>query len=640
MTTSSRAELRPTRPLRFRHPLQLREAATGFASRLAAVNNRGLTELLRHRGISPWDVDRGDENAIRFVAAIGSADPAQLLHQTIRPTDKERRWEVAGESFGPNAINRTYFRYCPHCVLEDLRDVYGPETARPWLRIEWTLNHYRACHRHHVFLVASAPTRRRFAPFDFNETMASLSPELPEIASTTDAYRKSPFHDWIVTRLEGRKDPNNWLDALPLHVAATWCENLGISALHQPKVMPATLTTNDKAIAADEGFRMASAGIGAIKELLDRLVAAQAQTRGIVGPRDTYGYAYGVLAKTMDDPAFDPLRTVVRDLIRTAMPWKIGTDLLGETITEHAVMTIRTVAVATGADAKTIRRLFHRKNIDNEGLQANKRNHRVMAPAAELAVTVQKLKDALTMPKTMKRLGIERRQVEALVEVGALPYATGVERIGAEQHRFAPSDIDAMLTKLTGGAVEIEHPNDRQVDISTARHMAGVTTVDVLKLIFDRRLAWKGHLPGRTDYKGLLLDADEVTMLVRQDAPQFKNFRFSDVESVVPGLSQRSIQPLIDIGELVQTMEYSPNARREVPVVTAASVAAFRRKYATAAELCQRPGLHHRQVKYRLLEAGVDMCFDQDAVKAMIFDRCEVETAAATSEDFWDASRS
>lgn len=630
MTISSRTELRPMRPLRLRHPLQLREAATGFASRLAAVNNRGLTELLRHRGLSPWDVDRGEDAAIKLVASMGSADPARLLHQTIRPTGRDRRWEVAGESFGPNAINRTFFRYCPHCVLEDLRDVYGPEKARPWLRIEWTLNHYRACHRHHVFLVASAPTRRRFAPFDFNETIASLSPELSKIASTADAYRDSPFHDWIVERLEGRKDPNNWLDSLPLHVAATWCENLGISALHPPKVMPATLTTNDKAIAADEGFRIASAGIDAIKELFDRLVSAQAQTRGIVGPRDTYGYAYGVLAKTMDDPAFDDLRNIVRDLIRTAMPWKIGTDLLGETITEHAVMTIRTVAVATGADAKTIRRLFRRKNIDAEGLQANKRNHRVMAPADQLAATVEKLKDALTMPKTMKRLGIERRQVEALVEVGALPYATGVERVGAEQHRFAPSDIDAMLVRLMDGAVEITHPSDRQVDIPTARHMAGATTVDVLKLIFDKRLRWKGRLTGRTDYMGLLLDADEVTMLVRQDAPQFKNFRFVDVETVVPGLSQRSIQPLIDINKLVKTMEYSPNARREVPVVTAASVAAFRLKYVTAAELCQKHGLHHKQVKYRLLDAGVGMCFDQEQVNAMIFDRLEAERATSS----------
>ncbi|MGV8855629.1 MAG: TniQ family protein [Devosia sp.] len=635
MTTSSKSELRPSQPLRFRHPLQLREAATGFASRLAAVNNRGLTELLRHRGISPWDVDRGDENAIRFVAAIGSADPTQLLKQTIRPTDKDRRWEVAGESFGPNAINRTYFRYCPHCVLEDLQNTYGPEMARPWLRIEWTLNHYRACHRHHTFLVASAPTRRRFAPFDFNETMANLSPELQGIAATAEAYRVSPFHDWIIARLEGRKDPANWLDSLPLHVGATWCENLGISALHPPKVMPATLTTMDKAVAADEGYRIASAGVEPIRELFDRLANSERRTRGIVGPRDTYGYAYGMLAKTMDDAQFEPLRQLVRDMIRTALPWKLGTDLLGETITEHAVLTVRTAALAAGVDAKTIRKIFAKKGIAQQALDDGLRNHRVIAPVAQAFPVVEKLTDALTMPAAMKLLGIERRQIQAVVDAGALPYATGVERDEWEQHRFAREDIEAMMARLFDGAVEIHEPNDRQVDIPTARHIAGTTTVDVLKLIFDKRIGWKGRRAGRTDYMGLLLDADEVTRLVREDAPQFRNLRFCDVELVMPGLSQRSIQPLIDLDELVQTMEYSPNARREVTVVTAASVGAFRLKYVTAAELCQAHGLHHKQVKYRLLDAGVDMCFDQDAVKAMIYDRGRVEAATAANTGIW-----
>jgi hypothetical protein len=39
--------------------------------------------------------------------------------------------------------------------------------------------------------------------------------------------------------------------------------------------------------------------------------------------------------------------------------------------------------------------------------------------------------------------------------------------------------------------------------------MAGATAVEVMKLIFDRRLAWKGRLGGRTDFNAILLDVDE-----------------------------------------------------------------------------------------------------------------------------------
>jgi hypothetical protein len=128
-----------------------------------------------------------------------------------------------------------------------------------------------------------------------------------------------------------------------------------------------------------------------------------------------------------------------------------------------------------------------------------------------------------------------------------------------------------------------------------------------LKLIFEKRLSWKGRLPGRTDYNALLLDADEVTALVRADAVQLKNLRFCDVQGAVSGISERSVQPLIDLGEFEEVEEFSPNARRAIRVVTTQSVSAFRLKYVTAGEICQTRGLHHKQVKYRLLAAGVEL---------------------------------
>lgn len=614
-------------PLRFRHPLQPREVATGFVSRLAAVNGRELTQLLRHRNISPWDVDRGDEAAIRFVAKIGSADPERLLHQTIRSTGQDRRWEVVGEPFGPNAINRTYFRFCPHCLLEDMRDVYGPVAARPWLRIEWTLNHYRACHRHHAFLVAAEPTRKRFAPFDFNQTISGMAGDLVDLAAGAAAYGESPFHDWIIARLEGQQDPGNWLDQLPLHVGASWCEQLGISALHPPKVQPGKLTQLDRAVASDEGFRIASAGEDSIRGLLQRLTDAQRRTRGVIGPRDTYGHAFGLLQRTMDDPAFDSLRTFMRDFARSAMPWKIGTDLLGETITEHAMTTIRTASQESGAAAKTVRKIFERKGIAEKDLEAGLRNHRVLVDTDEIKPLLQKLKGALTTPATAKRLGIDRRQLDAIVEAGGLEDLAGADKVRNAHARYAPEDIDAMLANLLEGAVEVETPGPRQLGIIAARHAAGCTTAELLRLVFERRLKWKGKLIGQDGFHSLLLDADEVTTVVRGGAKPFVNLRFCDVPMAIPGLSQKSVEPLARLRQLDLDEEMSPNARRPVPVVTAESAGAFRMKYVTAGELCQTHGLHHKQVKSRLLAAGIEPVFDQKKVFAMVYDRAEVEKA-------------
>ena len=623
-------------PLRFRHALEHRETGPGFASRLAAMNGRLMGEMFQHMGVRPYAVDNGVEAAVRMVAALGAVDADRLIAFTPRPVDGKREYHVACEVLGPLGINRTFFRYCPHCVLEDLKRFDGPKHARPWLRLEWTILHYRACHHHNAYLIDAQPVRRRFQPFDFSETMQGLLPTMDAVAAGTMPSRPSRFEQWLIARTDGIKDNGNFLDTLPLYVAAQWCEALGVSALHPSKVQTSRLTQQQWAVAAEEGFGIASQGKAAILRLLRRLTSAERRTRGIIGPRDTYGVAYGLLQSTMDDPAYEPLRAIVRDYVTTAMPWELGTDILGVTLERAIISTVRTLALASGSGAKTIRKILHKKGIAKKDLKDGLRNHRVLMLADEVDPLASKMKGALSIPQTMKLLGVERRQVEAIVEAGALPDATGVERDEWEHSRFALEDIDAMMARLLDGAVEVDDPTERQVDIATARHMAGATTVDVLKLIFENRLGWKGLRAGHTGYNAILLDADEVTMLVRTAAPQFTNLRFGDVGNAIPGLSPKSIQPLIDADQLVQIMEYSPNARREVPVVTAESARAFREKYVTAGELCQTHGLHHKQVKYRLLDAGVDMEFDQDTVKTMIYDRAKVEMAVAGRAGFWN----
>jgi hypothetical protein len=109
----------------------------------------------------------------------------------------------------------------------------------------------------------------------------------------------------------------------------------------------------------------------------------------------------------------------------------------------------------------------------------------------------------------------------------------------------------------------------------------------------------------------------------------------SPMGTVIPGLSDKSVRPLIDLGQLVKTEELSPTARRAVPVVTRLSAEEFHRRYVTAGELCQTHGLHHKQVKSILTGAGIELAFDQDAVRSMIYDRAAVEKAEARREGFW-----
>jgi hypothetical protein len=317
-----------------------------------------------------------------------------------------------------------------------------------------------------------------------------------------------------------------------------------------------------------------------------------------------------------------------------ALPWKIGTDMLGVTIEENRVVTVTTAAQIAGADRKTIRKVFQRNGLAIEDLAERRRDHRTVVAADQVMPALRNLKGALTVPATMKRLGIERRQLEAIVEAGGLADASGAPPDHWGQARYAPEDIDAMLERLLEGAVEVETPTSRQVDIMRARHVSLASNTEIMRFIFDKRLKWKGRLAGKTGFHALLLDVDECIQLVRDSAPAMENFLFAELEQEIVGLNKNSVPHLVKLNKLDEDEEFSPAARRLVPVITRASVEAFRRQYVTAGELCQVYGLHHKQVRSILGKVGIEEEFDAKTVKTTIYDRGRVAVAAGKA-GFW-----
>jgi hypothetical protein len=198
-------------PMRFRYPLQHREPAAGFASRLAAVNGRYMNEFLRDQVIHPREIDKGVKDKVRLLALVGGADPEQLIRFTPRPAVRKHHHEVAGETLGHLGVNRTLFSFCPHCVAEDMEQFDGPERARPWLRLQWTISHFRSCDKHGVYLIAASPIRRRFEPFDFSETVEDYIAQLETLKANAVKAEPSAFQEWLLDRLDGKKRRSFWL---------------------------------------------------------------------------------------------------------------------------------------------------------------------------------------------------------------------------------------------------------------------------------------------------------------------------------------------------------------------------------------------------------------------------------------------
>jgi hypothetical protein len=622
----------PIQALQWRHALQSREPAAGFASRLAALNGVGLGTFLRDMGIQHRGLDHGTEEAVRDVAALGGladADAAALRRYTPRRLADERACTVAAERFGPGSVHRTYFRICPHCVAEDLARFEGPRAARPWLRLEWLIDHVRSCGRHQVALMDTKPIRRRFQTFDFAETIgAQVLPELDRLTGEAGRAPRSAYEDWIVARIDGTRDPANWLDDVPLSAGIAFCEGLGVSAIHPPKVRTAGFGRTEWAAAGAEGFLVASRGEDSVRELLERLVGAQAGTRGVLGLRDTYGYVYGLLHRAMSDPGLEKFRDAVRRHAFDTLPLEPGTDVLGVELEARRVHTVRSASLVSGAHSRTIRRMLVRKGVPEAAKGSGLRDHRVTVRAEEVEAALTKLKDAMTAPAVIEATGIPRLHLRSMIAQGFLATLTDSHKEAHAKHRVARTDVDALMQRLFAGAEQVGAPTGRQMTIMAARLAATASVDDIVGFVLRGELRWKGRLGREPRYEHLLVDADEITALIRKE-PAMSGLTKAEVERLVPGIGTTSVNGLVALNVLDTAQEFSPEARRLVRVITRESAEAFRDRYVALGELCEWTGLHHKKVRQHLRQGGIEEAFPYESAGAFFYVRREIAGISA-----------
>ena len=621
------------RPLGLRHRLEPRETGAGFASRLAAVNGRPFVDLLREMLIAPRAIDWGDEHALRDLAVLGSADPEPLLRYTPRKVS-QKIWSIAGTQVPRQAVNRTYFRYCPCCVAEDLETFDGPRHARPWLRLEWTVSWFRSCDRHRIPFVVTSPERIPFAPFDF---IATMRPLLSGIAAETEAAGSrapSPFQAWLHRRLDGDAEDANWLDHMPVAAAADFCEALGLSALQESKVQTTRLTENEWSQAADEGFRVASAGPESIRALLDSLNAREIGKRGYWTPRDTYGWGYAFLDRRRDDPAYAEVCEIFRTAAFATMPLKPGSEVLGHAARSQTIHSIYSLAQDSGIGRYTIRTLLNRHQNDGAAADRHVSDNRILLNKDEALDLIKGYKGALSVPAIARMTGIQQRHLVMMIANGWLQTRSNSGNVAFAKHRVGQEDVAAMLDALIGGAEEVDTPEPHQVDVETARQNAVCSLEEILRLVFDGKLSWKGRLAGRHDYDALLVDVDEVRHAVPVRS-ELQGLLKLQMKEIVRGIDANSIPIFIDRGDFQTMEEIHPLTGTTTMTITRESATAFSERYIALGEMCQDTGLHRSQIMLIMRAAGIDEVFDKATFMTVIYRREEVEKAQRDDPGFW-----
>lgn len=600
------------------------ETAAGYLSRLAWMNGRSIPDLRTETGIQPRSIDLGEESAIRFMATLCGMGVGPLARWSPRRRP-DRSWQLHGQNLGCDGVERTFFRFCPACVAADLA---AGGRANPFMRAEWTVAALRTCREHGLLLASASPDRDFFVPYDFARTILPMTPDLPRLTEEAGRPSTSPLETYLVDRLLTGTKKGSWLDDLSFHAAADLSEVFGAVALHGKKVRVTNLTAAERVDAGAAGHAVLAEGRAGIRRFLLDLIRETRDGKGVWGPQLAIGRINDFLDARRDDPGYAPAVDYVREVVMDEVPLDPDVEVLGRPVGVRRVWNLRSLAREVGTTVPLLKKILVRNGYMSA--KAEFRASRLTVDTDKVRALVATLDDEiLTLPGVMRRTGLPRHHIGALVSAGGFISITGAGKVYNAQHRFGARNVDDTMELLMGGeAVDGIPPG--MATLADARHAAICTFPEILKLVLDGRLSWIGNLRGATGLDAILVPQAEVAALTKREKPA--GLTRIEVQRRT-GLTQKPVQKLFEQRIFDLRIARNPVKRSEEVVATEESVERFMRDHITLHALAKHHGVHFLRMQAIMTAARIGPMFDPVEFSATFYPREAAERLDVASID-------
>ncbi|MBM7482336.1 TniQ family protein [Bradyrhizobium canariense] len=609
------------KPLRHTVSLGAGETPASFASRLATLHGLPAREFCLDMGTTFQKVVDGAPEALAVIAYKGSADAVALTENAFVKT-AERRYTHRGQELTRDNLRRGAVLVCPKCLAEDI--AAAPQ-SRPQIaaaqRARWQIAALKTCATHLAPLVIADKDMTPGTMHDWSHHVGKVLPDLPRLVAEAGTRPLTGFDTYVLNRLSGGSVRCDLLDTLPLHVVIAACDLFGAVALFGRTPNLNKLVDEEWRAAGGAGFDIFAGGKPSVAGFLEDLRRSYPYGGAATeGPQAVLGRIYQVLEFGRADPAYDPLRDLVGDFIRTRFPVGPGDTVFGKPVERRTLHSVRTLSVENRMHRQRLRRLLRASGVlpaDADELADGYclfDVERGSAAAREAAIA------NLSVRAAGLHLNVPRIQLYLLYGAGLL-----VPRISGTGHgakdRFAPEDLDAFLDRLLLGAKPVKAPRDGQVNIPDAVKFASCSSEEVVRLVLDGKLTRKWRLTSERGYMSLLLDIKEVRALVR--GPELDGLTVFKISERLP-TTTKVAAALIEHGYLTTVTAINPVNRCPIKVAPAADVERFAAEYVSLFALAKQQGRHHMVIKKELDAAGIKPALDAEKLKASFYRRSEV----------------
>ncbi|WP_298258229.1 hypothetical protein [uncultured Litoreibacter sp.] len=428
-------------------------------------------------------------------------------------------------------------------------------------------------------MISLEPEKHTIRNYDFCRVIERHWKTIQKEAQLDRFRRFTSLEAYILARLEGQKQ-NQFLDDMPLHIAARLCELLGFVLEFGPDRKITSASEDGLSTGGQIGFDALKQGETGLYAALDTLVSPNGLRT--VRHRSDLGALFEWLRLSRVGPEFDTLKTLVREYIFRTYPCGEGDVVLGKKCSTPSRYSIHGAWKSLGIQRARMNRFLIAEGVaqKNDG-ESEIRLHDGLS-AQDLSRLSEQISNRLTVAEASNVLNVSTDFLILLRKSGIVePVIDALDQIPKYEKHALESLLEGLASSVTVTAVGA----GEMVPIIEAARRIRCPATHIVQLVLDGALghvARDANVAGLAGFRVRLQD-------VRAALPPLEMDGVTKGEAATTlRVTYQTINYLIEEGLLRSQRVRNPRSRQFLDAISSESLTEFQRNYETLGQLARR----------------------------------------------------
>ena len=567
---------------------------------------------------------RSGSDAFCDAAALLTGVPQEKLQLNSLRLEADGSHCMRGESLAVEVLRRTFVKFCPQCLHDDLETHSGMVDGALRLRWTWLLQPVVVCPIHSV-LLKEIPASDPVNAFDLGRLFAQNGIRYEDALISPEA-KPGALQNYVVNRMSKQAVGPKWLDEQGIWPCVKLCQMLGALVDRGPEPMIRGYTDEDWANAGDIGFDVCSEGPEAIFDCLAQMRVSAGRSSGRAGPQATYGFLFNWLKYSTRGDDFNRFRDIVREAIIQNFAIGAGETVLGREIVTRRVHSVNSLAAKAGVSRFRLYRLMRKMGAIPVTDDQAAFNQQVF-PADEGERLIARIQNSVPLNKVRHVLGCTKTHAEQLAKHGLISSVVPIanDEVGVTQGYFNLEDLGEFASTVFGSTCSTETEDDGFVDLTVAAKGRS-STAEILHWLLNGKLPGTRLIGGVKRLDRLRFDLDQIKELTKYKSHS-ELHRLTKV-ALMLGINLSAVKKLISkknggpwlspaSAEVTKTL-------RGGAYVSSVEIVKFQAEYLPVALIARQLGSHASAIRSILSAHGISPQFDPAWLGARIYRRDDV----------------